>query len=900
MQVLNGVAVITSNNSPGVVLPAALINTPNTATTLTIRNNGAAALNVNTITVSTGFTITQIAPAGAIAPAGSATFTVVGTPNSTTVPLTGVIMIPSNDPATPFAINVSVLGTAAPVAALQVLDGATVISTSNTPPIVLASSLINTPNTAKTFTVRNNGSAALNVGTISATAGFTITQVSPAGAIASNGTATFTVVGTPNSTTIPLLGSITIPSNDPTTPFVLNVSVLGTAIPVAAIQVLDGAIVLTNNNTPAIVLASSVINTPNAAKLFTIRNNGTAPLNVSTITVTPGFTVTQVTPAGPIASGGIATFNVTGTPNSTTVALLGTITIPSNDPATPFMLNVSVLGTSTAVAALQVADGAIVLTTNNNPAVILPASVVNTPNTSKTFTVRNNGTAALNVGTITASSGFIVTQVSPAGAIASASTATFTVIGTPNSIITPLLGTITIPSNDPATPFVLNVSVLGTSAPVAALQVLNGATLLTNNNSPAIVLVSSVINTVNAPKTFTVRNNGSAALNVSTITASIGFTVTQVSPAGPIAPLATATFTVSGTPNSTTVPRTGVITIPSNDPATPFLLNVSVLGTSAPAPIVTIPGAVNNGPAVSIGSAIVGNPTPPYTFTIANTGSVPLSVGTIVSSNPDFVVTQVSPNPIPAGSSGTFTVVATPSAVGSSIGTITIPSNDPSSPFVINVSATGTGTPTGAALQIVGKSNQIIANNSAVFIIGMNTINTQTVPYQFTIKNIGSTNLTISNVISSSGFSATAVFPVGPIAPGAFATFSVTGTPNTPTGVRSGTVTIMSNDPTNPSFTLNVGVQVGIPTGVATALASSAIDLFPNPSMGNTNLEFNGTFDNVAVTIYSANGSKVYETELATMSESSVVLPVQDLPLGVYFIEVNTTQGKLVKRFIKQ
>ena len=70
--------------------------------------------------------------------------------------------------------------------------------------------------------------------------------------------------------------------------------------------------------------------------------------------------------------------------------------------------------------------------------------------------------------------------------------------------------------------------------------------------------------------------------------------------------------------------------------------------------------------------------------------------------------------------------------------------------------------------------------------------------------------------------------------------------------------------------------------------------------MGNTNLEFNGTFDNVAVTIYSANGSKVYETELATMSESSVVLPVQDLPLGVYFIEVNTTQGKLVKRFIKQ
>jgi len=326
------------------------------------------------------------------------------------------------------------------------------------------------------------------------------------------------------------------------------------------------------------------------------------------------------------------------------------------------------------------------------------------------------------------------------------------------------------------------------------------------------------------------------------------------------------------------------------------VINVTVTGTAAPQATVTVPGVTNNGPAVSVGSAVVNTPTAPYTFTIANTGSLPLNVGTIVSSNPDFVVSSVSPNPIPAGGTGTFTVVATPSAIGTSTGTLTIPSNDPSGAFVINVSATGTGAPTGPGIQVRGKSSQIVANNSS-FIIGANTINTPTAPYTFTITNIGGAPLTITNVITTSGFSSTQ--PAATIAPGVSSTFTVTGIPNNANATRYGTVTILSNDPLG-SFTINVGVNVGTPTGVR-ALSSTEIEMFPNPTtLGYSNIEFNGSFDDVVVTVYSADGSRAIIKEFSSAVDESRRLEVQDLPAGVYFVEVVTAQGTIMKRLIKQ
>jgi len=200
-------------------------------------------------------------------------------------------------------------------------------------------------------------------------------------------------------------------------------------------------------------------------------------------------------------------------------------------------------------------------------------------------------------------------------------------------------------------------------------------------------------------------------------------------------------------------------------------------------------------------------------------------------------------------------------------------------------------------LEVLGKSNQIIANNST-FIIGSNTINTPTAPYSFTIKNVGTVTLNIVSISALSPFSIVKQVNNLAIAPGATQSFEVVGVPKDASAPTMSLISITSDDVNSP-FIMNVGVTVGVPTGVASALSSTAIDLFPNPSFGNANLEFNGTFDHVSVTVYMANGSKVYTANLATMAESSAELQLQDLPAGVYIIEVNSDQGKLIKRFIK-
>ena len=340
----------------------------------------------------------------------------------------------------------------------------------------------------------------------------------------------------------------------------------------------------------------------------------------------------------------------------------------------------------------------------------------------------------------------------------------------------------------------------------------------------------------------------------------------------------------------------------TNDPTTSsFVVNVTVTGTAAPTATLTIPGIISNSTVVNIGSAVQNTATAPKTITITNSGSLPLNIGTITATT-GFTVTQVSPNPIPAGGTGTFTITATPSAIGANDGVITIPSNDPTTPFLIKVTATGLDA-SAAVLQVMddANNNAIIVNNGTALKIGYNSINTAVAQYRINLKNVGGSTLTISSVVASSGFTATQIFPSGPIAAGQTVYIMVAGTPNNASAPRLGAVTIFSNDVSSP-FVLNLSVEVGTPTGVATALSSTAIDLYPNPASESAYLEFNGNFDNVSVVVYTIDGKAIMSQNAASVfsSQTAKIENVEGLPAGIYLVEVSTTQGKLVKRLIKQ
>ncbi|MFN3405314.1 MAG: cellulase family glycosylhydrolase [Cytophagaceae bacterium] len=85
----------------------------------------------------------------------------------------------------------------------------------------------------------------------------------------------------------------------------------------------------------------------------------------------------------------------------------------------------------------------------------------------------------------------------------------------------------------------------------------------------------------------------------------------------------------------------------------------------------------------------------------------------------------------------------------------------------------------------------------------------------------------------------------------------------------------------------------------ASALSSTAVDLYPNPATDNCYLDFNGSYDAVELKIFSLNGNIIFEEKISSLSDARIELPTGELQPGCYLVEVNTNQGKIVKRFLK-
>ncbi len=91
----------------------------------------------------------------------------------------------------------------------------------------------------------------------------------------------------------------------------------------------------------------------------------------------------------------------------------------------------------------------------------------------------------------------------------------------------------------------------------------------------------------------------------------------------------------------------------------------------------------------------------------------------------------------------------------------------------------------------------------------------------FTIQNTGTANLTVTTPLGQTGDFAVTSQPASPVAASGSTTFLVTFTP-TALGVRTGTVVISSNDPTTPTFTLNL-TGSGAPSNLSDVITSASV-----------------------------------------------------------------------------
>ena len=72
------------------------------------------------------------------------------------------------------------------------------------------------------------------------------------------------------------------------------------------------------------------------------------------------------------------------------------------------------------------------------------------------------------------------------------------------------------------------------------------------------------------------------------------------------------------------------------------------------------------------------------------------------------------------------------------------------------------------------------------------------------------------------------------------------------------------------------------------------IELFPNPATNFLNINYSGGLD-LSARIFTIDGWLIKKIQILQDQ-----LDVSDLTNGVYFLEISNTEGKTVKRFVKQ
>ena len=174
------------------------------------------------------------------------------------------------------------------------------------------------------------------------------------------------------------------------------------------------------------------------------------------------------------------------------------------------------------------------------------------------------------------------------------------------------------------------------------------------------------------------------------------------------------------------------------------------------------------------------------------------------------------------------------------------------------------------------------------------------VSQSFTIYNTGNAPLSLTGLISSNA-AFTATPATGTIASGDSLVVTVTFTgPPPPTAVILATLTVQTNDPTNPALVINLRgeiQEVGLPEALA-----AAVTLLPNPAAGRATLRVPAALltEGATVTMLDALGRTVRTRAglTATGIETFVSLDLKGLPAGTYAVRLLTPAGTLTRRLV--
>jgi hypothetical protein len=699
---------------------------------------------------------------------------------------------------TPGSATVNIVPDSSGGATLQLSDGSTNLA--NNANESLGSTTVGSAVT-KTLSIKDTGSTALNVSTLSASGGFNVSTPGPL-MVSPGMTTTFTVT-MPATASGSQSGQLTINSNDSASPLHINLS--GTVSPAAApaIGVADSTSSSTVANGGADPFGTTPLGTA-VQRAYTVTNPGTANLTLGTVTVPSGFSL-MTTPSGNVAAGGSTSFTVqmNGTASG---SVSGAVSFSDNVAgANPFQFTIS--GQVT-VPGLVVQDGSTTLTNGSTDA--FPNTPLGTP-IQKVINISNNGTGTLTLGNVAVPSGFSLIAA-PAASVAPGATTSLTVQMNA-SVAGTATGLLSFSTNVPGTS-TYQVSLSGlTTAP--ALAVLDGALPVANGSTDAFP--STLLGTP-IQKVFTVSNAGTSLLTLGTVSVPSGFSLVTP-PASSVAASGSTSFTVAMNA-STSGTASGALSFSDNVPgAGQFQITISGV-TTAPA-ISVLDGAQT----LTSGSTDVFPSTPLGTsvqkvFTVTNPGTATLTLGSVTVPGGFSLVTPPSGNVAP-GATTTFTVQANASAPGTVSGPLSFTTNVAgASPFFLTISDQVTVAAVSVSDGAVTIADGGSDNLGATF-VGI------PLTRSFSISNQGTGTLNLGTAQVPSGFTL-AASPAASVAPGAATAFELQF-PAVGASSASGTLQFTTNDPNNPVFGFTVAAQA-----VAAGAEVDGMALVDDTGLSNT------------------------------------------------------------------
>jgi hypothetical protein len=270
------------------------------------------------------------------------------------------------------------------------------------------------------------------------------------------------------------------------------------------------------------------------------------------------------------------------------------------------------------------------------------------------------------------------------------------------------------------------------------------------------------------------------------------------------------------------------------------------------------------------------------TIELSNTGTASVNISSSSLSPQQGVFTVIGTPPTQVGAGGSALVIVSfrPDAAQSYSGTLTLTTDETSTPTrTINLSGTGVkGTLSAASSIDFGKV--MVGHDSTI---------------QTTLKNTGQASVTINSLtMSGSAFSNGTFATPLTIAAGETANLDLTFTP-TIGGSATGTVSFTLGDNTSVRMTLKgVGVSAA---GVEETIQANefAITLSPNPASRLTTAHISmAQAADGQLSVFDVTGHEVLSLPLGLLSEGAhdISLPVENIASGSYFVRITNTSGE--------